>query len=505
MKKKKPDSWEIDRRLRERAEAKLASIELTNGDRYHLMQYTDKRLHELQVHQIELEMQNEELRRLQLELEEARDQYINLYEFAPIGYLTITEEGLIDAINLTGASLLGLDRRKLIRRRLSSFIAPEDRNRWDCHFLHSKQKNSKQSIELNMRRSDGTVFYAYLDCLPMKTKNESMPIITLRITMTDITQIKVAEQQLRIAAAVFESQEGIFVTDNKCVILRVNQTFTKITDYAAEEVIGKTPRLFQSGRHDAYFYQTMWDSIKREGLWKGEIWNRRKNGEIYPIRLTITAVRDQNDLVSHYVATFDDITLNRLASDEIERLAFYDPLTDLPNRRQLLTQLNQALAASGRHDNIGAILFIDLDNFKILNDTHGHHQGDLLLQQVGKRLLTCTREDDTVARLGGDEFVVMLENLSINIEEAITEARTVGAKILVALNQPYSLDACEHGCSASIGVVLFYNHQSTVDELLKQADVAMYQAKTAGRNTLCFFDSNLQTEVVAPRATLPDY
>ncbi|MCX7066077.1 MAG: diguanylate cyclase [Methylococcales bacterium] len=488
MRKKQQNSWQLDRRLRERAEAKLASLQLTDSERQRLMQSSDELLHELQVHQIELEIQNEELRRLQLELEESRDRYIDLYEFAPIGYLTLSEKGLIAEINLMGSTLFGLERNKLIRRRFASFIVPEDRDRWHHHFLYSKQQSDKQTIELRLQRADNTHFYARLDCLAVEMFN-APPM--LRIALSDITNIKIAEQQLRIAATVFESQEGMFITDNQSVILRVNQTFTQITGYTAEEAIGKTPKILKSCHHDAAFYQTMWNSILHTGTWKGEIWNRRKNGEIYPAYLIITAVQDNNGLISHYVATFDDITAIKQAADEIEHYAFYDPLTDLPNRRQLLTRLNQALASSTRHDKVGAVLFIDLDNFKILNDTHGHHQGDLLLKQVARYLIDCTREDDTVARLGGDEFVVVLENLSTDMEAATTEARTVGEKILVTLNQTYSLYDCEHDSSSSIGVVLFNGNQNSAEKLLRQADIAMYQAKMNGRNTLCFFDPTM--------------
>ena len=488
MRKKQHDSWQLDRRLRERAEAKLASMQLTDSERQRLMQPTDEILHELQVHQIELEMQNEELRRLQLELEKSRDRYIDLYEFAPIGYLTLTEKGLIDEINLMGSALLGSEYSKLIRRRFASFVACEDRDRWQRHFKYNKQQRNKQTIELRLCRADDTLFYVNLDCLAVEMSN-APPM--LRIAFSDITQIKIAEQQLRIAAVVFESQEGMFITDNQTVILRVNQTFTKITGYTDEEVIGKTPKILQSGHHNAPFYQTMWDSIQRTGTWKGEIWNRRKNGEAYPEYLIITAVQDNNGLISHYVATFDDITAIKQAADEIEPYAFYDPLTDLPNRRQLVTRLNQALASCTRHNKVGAVLFIDLDNFKILNDTHGHHQGDLLLKQVARYLIDCTREDDTVARLGGDEFVVVLENLSTDIKAATNEARTVSEKILVTLNQTYSLYDCEHDSSSSIGVAMFRDNQNSAEKLLRQADIAMYQAKANGRNSLCFFDPTM--------------
>lgn len=187
--------------------------------------------------------------------------------------------------------------------------------------------------------------------------------------------------ELRIAATAFEAQEGILVTDAQSNILRVNRAFTAITGYREDEVVGKTPRILNSGRHDAAFYLAMWNDIKRTGNWEGEIWNRRKNGEVYPERLAITAVKDHRGIVSNYVATLTDITMSRAAADEIQHLAFYDPLTRLPNRRLLMDRLKQAFTACSRNKKMGALLFIDLDNFKSLNDSLGHDFGDLLLQR----------------------------------------------------------------------------------------------------------------------------
>ena len=317
----------------------------------------------------------------------------------------------------------------------------------------------------------------------------------------DITERKLAEQQLRIAATAFESQEGMVVTDAHNVILRVNQAFTDITGYATADVVGREISLLKSGRHDAAFYADMWGALRQQGVWRGEIWNRRKNGEIYPQWLTITAVKGTADEVTHYVGTLTDITQRKAAEDEIQHLAFYDPLTRLPNRRLLLDRLRQALAASSRSRRQGALLFIDLDNFKTLNDTLGHDTGDLLLQQVAQRLGTCVREGDTVARLGGDEFVVMLEDLSEHAPEAATRTEAVGEKIRSALNQPYLLAGHPHHSTPSIGATLFDDHHNSIDELLKRADLAMYQAKAAGRNTLRFFDPEMQAAVTA-RATL---
>ena len=326
------------------------------------------------------------------------------------------------------------------------------------------------------------------------------------VTQQQISQEKLslAAQQaahtsadLRIAAIAFESQEGMFITDAHNVILRINLAFTDITGYSAEEAIGKTPGFLSSGRHDAKFYAAMHESIQQCRTWRGEIWNRRKNGEIHPEWLTITAVTDSAGVLTHYVSTLTDISQRKAAEEQIQNLAFYDPLTKLPNRRLLLDRLQQALASSARSDRTGALLFIDLDNFKLLNDTLGHDKGDLLLQQVAQRLTSSVREGDSVARLGGDEFLLVLEDLSENVTEAATQAKTVGEKILATLNQPYDLDGLEYHNSPSIGVTLFSDHLSSVDELMKHADLAMYEAKKAGRNTLRFFDPQMQATITA--------
>ncbi len=303
------------------------------------------------------------------------------------------------------------------------------------------------------------------------------------------------ETELRIAAIAFESQEGMLITDANKDILRVNKAFTSITGYTIQDVIGLNPRILSSGRQDDDFYRTMWQSINANGAWDGEIWNRRKNGEIYPEHLTITAVKDQGGNVTNYVAALADITQSKTAEEEIKNLAFYDPLTGLPNRRLLQDRLKQALASSGRSGRKGALLFIDLDNFKALNDTLGHDIGDLLLQQVAQRLSPCVREGDTVARLGGDEFVVMLEDLSKDALESAAQTEAVGEKILATLNQPYQLGPQEHHSTSSIGASLFTDHQQPIEDLLKQADIAMYQAKKAGRNTLRFFDPQMQDTI----------
>ncbi|MCB1959760.1 MAG: diguanylate cyclase, partial [Rhodocyclaceae bacterium] len=305
---------------------------------------------------------------------------------------------------------------------------------------------------------------------------------------SDITRRKKIESELRIAATAFEGHEGILVTDPRRVILRVNQAFTRITGYEAAEAVGQTPRLLQSGRHSAEFYAEMHDTLARTGRWQGEIWNRRKNGEIYPEWLTITAVHDDAGELANYVAMLTDITARKEAEEEIRQLAFYDPLTKLPNRRLMTDRLSHALTAIARRGRQGALMLLDLDNFKNLNDTLGHAAGDQLLVEVACRLKGCVRETDTVARLGGDEFVVILEDLDRGAA-AVMQAEQVAQKILIAVSRPYTVEVTDdadraqghdfrqHHCTSSIGIALIDDAEVTTEELLKRADTAMYEAK----------------------------
>lgn len=305
------------------------------------------------------------------------------------------------------------------------------------------------------------------------------------------------EETTRIAAIAFESHEGMMVTDVNGVILRVNNAFTKITGYMGEEAVGQLARMLKSGHHDANFYATMLKSIKHTGSWEGEIWNLRKNGETYPAWLTVTAVEREDGVVTYYVATLSDITLRKAAENEIKNLAFYDTLTQLPNRRMLMDRLSQAIAASKRSGRYGALMFLDLDNFKPLNDKYGHAVGDLLLIEASRRISSCVREMDTVARFGGDEFVVMLNELDINKAESAAQAGIVAEKIRTVLAEPYELALPQQGgagtteeyhCTSSIGVALFANHDASMEDVLKWADMAMYKAKRDGRNLIRFYE-----------------
>jgi diguanylate cyclase (GGDEF)-like protein/PAS domain S-box-containing protein len=351
------------------------------------------------------------------------------------------------------------------------------------------------NLEVEMCRRDGTRIWVLQTGRPLDSaavlKDASIWVYT------DITERKRAESELSIAAAAFESQESMLVTDANNVILRVNKAFADCTGYTAEEVIGKTPQIFKSGRHDRKFFAAMWQSIKRTGSWQGEIWDRRKNGEVYPKWLTISAVKGQDGVVTHYVGAHTDITERKIAEGKINQLAFFDQLTGLPNRTLFLDRLRQAMIACERSGAQGALLFLDLDHFKALNDTMGHDQGDTLLKQVAQLLTENVRQGDTVARLGGDEFVIVLGGLEQQPVNAATDVEAVCRKLLAALKQDLVLERMEFHSSASIGVTLFTGQQTSIEDLLKQADMAMYRSKEAGRNTFTFFDPTMEETMLA--------
>jgi diguanylate cyclase (GGDEF)-like protein/PAS domain S-box-containing protein len=338
-------------------------------------------------------------------------------------------------------------------------------------------------------------FWEFLD--PVLLTAIVAPVLHLWVLRPMKAQQLRLEQQkdeLRIAAIAFESQNGMMITDPRGQILRVNAAFTRLTGFSAEEAVGRTPAMMRSERHDQLFYRRLWDSLRVKGYWQGEIWNRRKNGQIYAEMLTITAIATPTRGVTHYVGSYTDITEDKEAEAEIHRLAYYDVLTKLPNRRLLQDRLGQAVLASARTGLYGAIFFIDLDNFKSLNDTRGHAVGDLLLVQVAKRLRAVVREADTVARQGGDEFVVLLEDLSADVHEAVTLANQIGEKLREGMVPALDLIGYEYHCRLSVGVSLF-GRSDSVEDLLKHADMALYQAKNSGRNTLRFFDPAMQAEL----------
>ena len=338
--------------------------------------------------------------------------------------------------------------------------------------------------EFRLKLPDGTVRWRGGSALPQKHEDGN---VVFHGAIFDITERKQAEDAQRVAAVAFESSAAMVVSSADLRILRANQAFVALTGYSLDEAVGQLSNMLRSGRHDSAFYQAMWHSLTQTGHWEGEIWNRRKNGDVYPDWLSVTVVKDTQGQVTHYVSVHTDITLRKRFEEDIRKLAFFDPLTQLPNRRLLLDRLQQLSAMRARNNQIAAALFLDLDRFKLLNDSYGHGQGDELLIQVAQRLQACVREIDTVARLGGDEFVVALAQLGDDAALAHDGAQAVANKILQAMAQPFVLPEVTWRLTVSIGVALLVNARALPEDLLKEADMAMYQAKAAGRNGVHFF------------------
>ncbi|MGY6274776.1 sensor domain-containing protein [Methylomonas sp. MgM2] len=404
-------------------------------------------------------------------------------------------EGNTTFVNQTWLNFSGMQLEQAISNQgWTDLVHPEDRDSVIAEYYKNLSDHKIIMTEYRIRRKQGDWRWVLDQGVPLY--DEGGEFNGYVGSAIDITDRKQAETDYRIAATAFESQEAMVITDADTVILRVNKTFVDSTGYSVEEAVGQKISILQSGRHDERFYAKMWNSVNKTGSWQGEIWDKRKNGEVYPKWLTITAVKDDAGIVTHYVGTHIDISDRKAAEDEIRNLAFYDPLTKLPNRRLLRDRLQQALASHARKRMYGVLLFLDLDNFKTLNDTLGHDKGDDLLRQVALRLTACVRECDTVARLGGDEFVLMLKEMGQKAADTAVQAEMIGEKILQALNKPYRLDGYEHRSTPSIGATLFCDHKVSIDELLKQADIAMYQAKAAGRNTIRFFDPTMQASII---------
>jgi len=413
------------------------------------------------------------------------------------GVYGVDRQGRCTFMNPAALAILGLREAEVIgqdQHQLFHHHRPDGRDypAAECPVSQTLKDGCKRQGEEWFFAKSGRVFPALISVTPIRVGEDNLGAV---VSFRDISDSKEAEEAIRISAIAFETQEAMVITDARTRILRVNRAFSQVTGYTAEEAVGQTPVLLKSGHHDEQFYRDLWNNLATNGYWHGEIWNRRKNGEIYPEWLTISAVRDDGGQVSHYVASFMDITQRKEAEEQIQFLAFYDPLTRLPNRRLLHDRLEKAIHSGARHHRHGALLFIDLDNFKTLNDTLGHDIGDILLKKVASRLLDALRSNDTLARLGGDEFVIILEDLSENLHEAISQIQSIAEHLLVELARPYALGDRQHHSSASIGIVPFLDAGESVDNLLKSADLAMYKAKSAGKNAMRFFDPAMQTEV----------
>jgi len=439
-------------------------------------------IHELDTHRIELELQNEELLASEKNLHDSVQNYMELYDFSPVGYCSLNTEGVIVNANLTFTVMLNITRKKLINRRFASFVLNSDK---DIFYFYQKAfvNQTVTSCELRLQPQNNLPFWIKIDA--------SYKSGLILLAITDISYLKAMESELLLAANIFEEgDEAIMVASPNRIILKVNKAFTKITGYSADEAVGQKTSLLKSGKQDAAFYLQLWNTLKITHYWQGELWNKRKNGEIYPQWLSIFEQCNAQYEVEHYIAMFSDITDRKTAETRIHFMAHYDALTGLANRVLLHEKINEAINHSLGKNNPFVMMMLDLDNFKIINDSLGHSIGDELLKEVARRLLECTRIEDSVARLGGDEFAILLHDRGHYKNEAADNAAQVAEKVLHSLAQPITLDNHHLHITTSIGIAI-NSDADTATHLVKYADNALYSAKALGRNNYQFYSTEM--------------
>ena len=464
-------------------------------------------LHELDTYRIELELQNDELQHTNSELQIVHKQledeistHYQHYDIAPIGYLSLDPTGKIIELNQTLAIMLGTHKKEFLRHQFTDFLEPEEQDIFYRFQQKITQSQKLVTCQLRMIGKNGETRWMKLDCIQLQSYQQQ-PVY---IAVNDITHLKVIESDLLLASKVFdESNEAIMVTDANLTIIKINDAFTKITGFTEKDVIGQHSRILHSDKHDSSFFQQVWSELNKNGQWQGETWSKRKNGEVYPEWLSITNVKDSEDRVTHYISISSDITLRKSNEAHMHFMAYYDALTHLPNRVLLQDRLKQALASSIRNHHHGALFILDIDHFKVINDSLGHLIGDKLLQDVAKRLASCVRQQDTVCRMGGDEFLVLLTGLSDDKDIAKIHAVDVAEKITKIISEPILIGDKKLQISVSIGMVMYPDDSKDVTNLIKLADNAMYKVKKSGRNNYLFFSLDMQQEA-DERLTMQD-
>jgi diguanylate cyclase (GGDEF)-like protein/PAS domain S-box-containing protein len=427
------------------------------------------------------------LKEAQQQLQMSEEKFAKAFHSSPDGLLiTRQNDGLLVEVNdgfsrITGYhSSLSLDRTTL---DLGIWV---DLNERQQLLEQLRRDGFVKDFTSHIRRRDGQIRLCEISARPLPIAGEDCMLTIAR----DITDRHQMQEKLQLAATVFESTaEGVLITDTRQRINAVNRAFSEITGYSEQEALGDTPRLLASGLHDSAFYAAMWYQLTAEGHWQGEISNRRKNGEIYPSWLTISAVRNRDKFITHFVAVFADISSLKQAQARLDYQAHHDPLTGLPNRTLFESRLHAALTHSRAAYSLGAVLFLDLDRFKHINDSLGHPVGDLLLKSIAVRLKENLRDIDTVARLGGDEFIILLPGL-----QNPTDAEVVATKLLNSFSAPFQAGDHEFFMSTSIGSALFPTDGADVATLIKNADAAMYRSKAKGRNRVEHYTRDLTAQ-----------
>ncbi len=398
-------------------------------------------------------------------------------------------------VNDAFCNIFGMSKEEIIGRTLAEQVLPDEQD----HFLSIDRKVLTEGKEILCEETLTPIGEQTRTILTRKNRFvDSKGNFFLVGVIHDITERKQSEEKLKLAASVFShSCEEISITDEKATIIDVNDAFTRITGFSREEVIGQNPRILQSGRQSPEFYTAMWQTLLKDGYWSGEVWNRRKSGEVYAVMKTISAVCDERGITTHYVSIGNDITAMKEHQEEIEHIAHYDILTNLPNRSLLADRLSQAMLQCRRHELSLAVVFLDLDGFKSVNDTYGHDVGDELLIALSVRMKEALRKGDSLARIGGDEFVAVLADLA-----KVEDCEPVLERLLLASSEPVTVGDVILNISASIGVTLYPQDNVDADLLMRHADQAMYMAKELGKNRYHLFNTTQDDAVKVQRECL---
>ena len=427
----------------------------------------------------------EERRRIEYDLQKSKETVEALFNATTDLAFLLDTSGELLAFNKPFAQAMGKSSHELKGKYFRSFF-PEDLGELEAR--HFRQVLESGRAE----RFEGKLFDQILDHTFYPLPDDEGNVDVVAVFARDITEKKQAEKKLNLAAKVIESSnEAVLVTDVNATIVDVNKAMERLSGYSREELLGKNPSIMKSGRHPPEFYAHMWEDLHTKGHWRGEVWDRRKDGVVYPKLLSVSEVKNKDDEVSHYVGIFTDITSLKETEARLQQLAHFDPLTGLPNRLLFLDRLRQALAESERTNRLVALLSIDLDRFKQVNDSMGHQAGDDLLVAVGKRIALSVRKMDTVARIGGDEFTVVIPEAPNTHAAAV-----VGRKIVHSMAQPFLLLGREVSVSASVGITMAPADGTDVDRLLRNADIALYHAKDRGKNNFKFFSEKMHKEVL---------
>lgn len=401
------------------------------------------------------------------------------------GIIILNDQFKILFLNPCVKNILKYDEEELIGSDISLLFSDEIMLQ---KILQTAMKEGSWEGSLLQKNKDGQVIISWVKI--NKIKESSHSPVHYSVIFRDTNKHKLSVKERQLADKVFEcTSEGILVTDERGRIISINPAFQLVTGYSEEEILGKNPSILQSGVHDSTFYKDLWNSIKVKGHWKGEIWNKRKNGDLYPEWLTISTIKDELGNVTNFVGIFSDITDRKEAEEQLRRLAHFDSLTGVANRYSLNQHLHNLILTAEKYEQQLAVLFLDLDRFKHINDTLGHNYGDMLLKSVSGRLKSLVRNKDMIARLGGDEFVIALPNIN-----HVKDSAYIAQRIIESLNKPFQLGKHEVFISTSIGISVYPFDGTTFEELLRNADKAMYVAKNNGKNQFEFYHSDMHRD-----------